>query len=660
MTTSEFPSPRAAGSAMTTRPGCPDHPDVLAVHLLGPLGPGDLGEVLDEREQGLEDRDRPGAPGPSGDRAAHPWLEPAGAGRHLLHLPGAGPRVRGDLADRVIARAARLPVAGTPATPLQRVLLAEHDLSPEPGRQSEQLAFDWHGPLELPVFTAAWQAVFAAEAVLRSCFDDGPHPRILVLDTVEPEITVHHVLDGTQPELRNPARGVDPRRPGPLRITVLPHRTGARILLTFHLALLDARSVRLLLRSFARAYRAGGRLPGGERRPDLRDYADWLTARHPDEGLPAAPRMFAGAGGTDHHRLRLTTAGTRALRTAAGRWGCTESTVVQTVWALLLHHDAGADEPVPVRFAAAVPGRTVALDGSCGLPGALRTVLPVTVRVDPRETLAALTATLRDTAVDHFVRTGTPPGRALDDTLVTFENPLREHTATARELAAAGVRVTLPESLGADTAHPVTLCAHHDEAGRLVLTLSHRFALDGAASVLARVELLLCALSGPRPPVTVAEALALLPAPGGDGVLRPPRPGPTPQAAPVLLRPGNRPGPLPRSGQGGKALAPPAVSAIPTVALLAAPGVDRSYYTRLARAYRGPERLVLLPIRHRVPEGDLRVLGTLSGDAETACTLAQRVAGPVPTVVVAAPATGATDFAAALAAAAETRADTSH
>ncbi|MFF4934204.1 condensation domain-containing protein [Streptomyces griseofuscus] len=552
-------------------------------------------------------------------------------------------------------------MAGTPATPLQRALLADHDLSSEPGHQSEQLAFDWYGPLEPAVFTAAWQAVFAAEAVLRSCFDDGPNPRILVLATVEPDITVRQVPDDARPGSRRPARGVDPRRPGPLRITVLRHRTGARILLTFHRALLDARGVRLLLRSFARAYRAGGRLPGGERRPDLRDYADWLTTRHPDEGLLDAPRVFAGAGGAGHHRLRLTTAGTRALRTTAGRWGCTESTLVQAVWALLLHHDTGTDQPVPVRFAAAVPGRTVALDGTGGLPGALRTVLPVTVLVDPRETLVALTAALRDTAVDHFVRTGTPPGRALDDTLVSFENPLREHTATARELAAAGVRVTLPESLGADTTHPVTLRAHHDEAGRLVLTLSHRCALDGAATVLARAELLLRALSGTRPPVTVAEALALLPAPAGVGVLRPLRPEPAPRAAPVLLRPASRPEPLPRPGPAGGHPLPPDVSAVPTVALLAAPGVDRSYYTRLARAYRGPERLVLLPARHRLPEGDLRALGALCGQAGAACRLAHRAEGPPPSVVVAAPATGATDFAAALAAAAaDTRAAASH
>jgi hypothetical protein len=81
----------------------------------------------------------------------------------------------------------------------------------------------------------------------------------------------------------------------------------------------------------------------------------------------------------------------------------------------------------------------------------------------------------------------------------------------------------------------------------------------------------------------------------------------------------------------------------------------------VARAYRGPERLVLLPTRNRLPEGDLRVLGTLGGDTETACTLAHQTAGPAPTVLVAAPATGATVFAAALAAAAaETRADSSH
>ncbi|CAL9674696.1 hypothetical protein SUDANB15_07669 (plasmid) [Streptomyces sp. enrichment culture] len=662
MTTSEFPSPRAAGPAVTTRSGRPDHQDAPALHLLGPLGPDDLDEVLDDLDEVLEDLDEaregpdgPGASGAPGDRAARPRLEPAGPGRHLLHLPGAGPRVRGALADRVTARAARLPAAGTPATGLQRVLLAGHDLSPGPGHHGGQLAFDWHGPLDPAVFTAAWRAVFAAETVLRSCFDDGPHPRVLVLDTVEPDITVHHVPDGARPPAHAPARGVDPRRPGPLRITVLRHRAGARILLTFHQALLDAHGVRLLLRSFARAYRAGGRLPGGERRPDLRDYADWLAARHPDDGLPVASRAFAGAGGTGRHRLWLTPGGTRALRTAAGRWGCTEATLVQVVWALLLHHDAGADGPAPVRFAAAVPGRTVALDGACDLPGAPCTVLPVTVPVDPRQTLAALAATLRDIAVDHFVRAGTPPGRALDDTLVSFETPLREHTVTARELAAAGVRVTLPDSLGADTVHPAALSAHHDEAGRLVLTLSHRAAPSGAAAVLARAVLLLRALSGPRPPATVAGALALLPAPGGGGVLRPARPEPLPEACPVLLRPGVRPGADPLSGpdpRSGAGAGDPPASAAPTVALLAAPGVDRSYYVRVARAYRGPERLVLLPARHPVPDGGLRVLGALSGDAGTACALAHRAAGPAPAVVVAAPATGAADFAAALAAAA--------
>ncbi|CAM5489792.1 hypothetical protein SGRIM128S_08720 [Streptomyces griseomycini] len=79
MTTSEFPSPRAAGPAVTTRSGRPDHQDAPALHLLGPLGPDDLDEVLEDLDEAREGPDGPGASGAPGDRGPRaPGSSPPG------------------------------------------------------------------------------------------------------------------------------------------------------------------------------------------------------------------------------------------------------------------------------------------------------------------------------------------------------------------------------------------------------------------------------------------------------------------------------------------------------------------------------------------------------------------------------------------------------
>lgn len=86
--------------------------------------------------------------------------------------------------------------------------------------------------------------------------------------------------------------------PGPARPTAASLPT--RIVLTYHRALIDTWSAHLLLREFYRAYLAGGTLPGGERRPDLRDYSAWLAAQ--DRGA-------AGSSPPAPHRPPLPPAG---------------------------------------------------------------------------------------------------------------------------------------------------------------------------------------------------------------------------------------------------------------------------------------------------------------------------------------------------------------
>lgn len=96
--------------------------------------------------------------------------------------------------------------------------------------------------------------------------------------------------------------------------------------------MLDGWSVRLLLQAFYRAYLTGGVLPGGERRPDVRDHARWLDAQGSDAARQFwATRTAAGAvlplapdptrRGSGRARRRLTPYEAVRLRGWAAAWG---------------------------------------------------------------------------------------------------------------------------------------------------------------------------------------------------------------------------------------------------------------------------------------------------------------------------------------------------
>ncbi|MET7980882.1 hypothetical protein ABZW44_49680, partial [Streptomyces mirabilis] len=152
----------------------------------------------------------------------------------------------------------------------------------------EQLYWDWSGPLDVARFAAAWQSVVDRECVLRACFEWVAAPRLVLHARAGADIAVCSPAAVTWPQLlrRDRARGFALHRPGLLRLTLLEAEPGGgagaappRVLLTYHPALLDERGVHLLLREFYRAYAGGGVLPGGERRPDLRDHARWLAGQ---------------------------------------------------------------------------------------------------------------------------------------------------------------------------------------------------------------------------------------------------------------------------------------------------------------------------------------------------------------------------------------------
>ncbi|WP_159050527.1 condensation domain-containing protein [Streptomyces cellostaticus] len=551
-------------------------------------------------------------------------------------LPAARDGVTEESADRLMALLKDVldELAGStgasPATtstvaagPLQREILADADAHPGTGRQIEQLSWVWHGPLDIARFTAAWQSVFDREAVLRAAFDHGPDPAITLHDRVVPQVVRMPYTGTDRPDalVSDRRRGLDPRSPGPLRITLLdgpwdggttPQTT--RVLLTYHLALLDTWSVRLLVAEFCRAYLADGTLPGGDRRPDVRDYAHWIEAQDlapaRDFWLRSAPRPTTAASvsayataspvargtGTGRARVRLASSEAARLDAWAARWGATESGALQAAWALLLYRAAGADGSMPVRFSVAVSGRGIPLEGVERLPGALRNPLPVSVEVDPTATVPDLLAALRDQAVDlssyEWVSagqihdwTGTVPNgphgaERTAESLLVFESGLDPLQRLEPSFAAHGIRMDFPETTGAANAFPVTLVAHRDEAGGLVLSVIHdRARLADGTGLLADCADLLRELPYEADETTpIAELLDELSV--------------TAAARPAFL--------TLRQGTGG------------VICLVPTPGVPRSWYARLSRQYVGPETVVLLRLTPKGPRAWHEVLRSLA------------------------------------------------
>lgn len=549
---------------------------------------------------------------------------------------------------------APIPSLFTP-TPQQSALFTGGDARPGTGRHVEQLVWVWHGPLDPERFTAAWQSVFDCEAVLRTAFTGGPEPQLMVHSRVTPDITrrIHRGDDWSPLLERDRLRGFDLRCPGALRLTLLETEHTApdgasptRIVLTYHRALLDTWSAHILLREFYRAYLAGGTLPGGERRPDLRDYTDWIAAQDlepvrvfrarsaPPDTAASRPGRPAGKAtrltGVGRARLRLDPAETIRLARWAGLWGTAESSALQAVWAILIHRASDATGPAPVCFAVSAPGRAIPLDGVARMPGPLRNALPITVGVDPAGTLADLMRRLRDHALDMAAYewvpadrirargrhgTGTDPA----DTVIVFEDPPHPVEDLEGELAAQGIRAEFSGTVPARSVLPIGLLAHHDNAGGLVLTAVHdRDVLDeeAAAELLVQSALLLRELplwAGES--TTVAEVLKLL---QGRAVPR--------MADAVAAGRDNALVTLRAAGQ----------EQAGTICLIPPPGAAATCYDLLPPTYTGPQELLVLtggtdaedagPALAARAAGQPLLLAGFSGAGALACDIARRIA----------------------------------
>ncbi|MFJ3830248.1 condensation domain-containing protein [Streptomyces sp. NPDC090046] len=649
-------TPAALTAALASLPPCTpmlhrhtDHHHTLTL----PPPPFPAGRLSDLLTGAAAGEGRPGA-ARGHDAAAHP-AHPADAGC-ATHPADAGCAAHTGCGDQ---EPQRLP----PTTPLQHDVLLDAMTHPGAGLHVEQLHWRWYGPLDTPRFAAAWQTLYDTEAVLRTALArpaaPGATPLLAVHPHAAPQLERHPrgSADWHALLLSERMREFDLYRPGTaLRIALLEEPGPVfRVLLTYHQALLDGWSARLLQRTLYRAYLADGRPVGSERRPDIRDHMRWLARQDPAParafwartGAPPAAAGLPGhrtAGrprlrGHGRTRQRLTPHEARHLRNWAAAHGATESTALHTAWALQLHR--AAPHAPAVTFAAAVSGRGIPLPGAERLPGPLRGALPLHVRIDPATPLTRLLSALAGQALEaasyEWVSPGqaaqwsppTPHGpgpdagaRPIPDSLIAFE----AHAPTGpadddpvhTELATEGVRVGAAEAIGAHTAHPLTLTAHHDTDGGLVLTCVYdrtRITDSDAAETLAQTTLLLRELPATTGgTTTVAEALTLLDA------------GPVPRIA--------RPAPAARTL---RILRAAARTGAGTICLVPPPDAPPGCYDALAAAYPGPQtlttvappadaRTVLAALRPALARGEPLLLGGFSGAGSLACEVAERIA----------------------------------
>ncbi|MFE6226449.1 amino acid adenylation domain-containing protein [Streptomyces sp. NPDC057854] len=435
-----------------------------------------------------------------------------------------------------------------PMTPLQEGLLfhARYD-SRALDVYTVQMVLEVHGDLDPDRVRAACDALLRRHPMLRAGFVQLRSGEPVQAIPAETRMPWHrHDLTGLAPGEREDRLAAlldedrhhrfDPARPPLIRCTLIdlaPRRR--QLVLTLHHLLVDGWTTSLVLRDLLALYDdpEGAALPEP---PDYRRYLAWLAGQDPAEVLSAWTSALAGlreptllAAPDETARVRalprttvveLSEERTAALHGAARAHGVTVNTLVRAAWALCLHRRTGGHDVV---FGATVSGRPAELPDVESMVGQFINTLPVRVRLQPQETVAALLGRLQEEHAELLPYHHVPlpdvqrvAGRGpLFDTCVVFENfPDAEALPGDPDDTLRVVEVS-----GHDAYHyPLKLMVVPGE--RLRLELGHRPDLVGdevAAEVAGLLRELLHALPG-----AAAEPVArfLAPEPDPDGALR--------------------------------------------------------------------------------------------------------------------------------------------
>ncbi|MGW0391207.1 amino acid adenylation domain-containing protein [Streptomyces sp. NPDC003042] len=310
-----------------------------------------------------------------------------------------------------------------PLTPLQEGMLfhALYD-SEDVDVYNIQADFELRGEVSAQRLRAACEATLARHAILRTGFRlrGNGQPVQLVRRGVETPWTELDLSEESESAGRERLmafleeerlRRFDMTAPPLMRFALIRLAPGRHaFILTYHHILLDGWSLPLVLRDLLALYAGAGEGDAGlDPVTPFSDFLRWLARQdrpaaeqawrgalqgleEPTLVAPGVPAAGAGAmPGLTFVTLPEDT--TDALTASARRHGLTLNTVVQGLWSLVLCLLTGRDDVV---FGQTVHGRPTRLPGADSMVGLLMNAVPVRVRIDPAESMAALFLRIQD------------------------------------------------------------------------------------------------------------------------------------------------------------------------------------------------------------------------------------------------------------------------
>ncbi|WP_276483897.1 non-ribosomal peptide synthetase [Paraflavitalea pollutisoli] len=344
-------------------------------------------------------------------------------------------------------------------SPLQEGLYYQWLMWPQSGAYFEQMSYRVAGVVDIDLLGQSYQRLVARHAVLRTSFrhDLGNKPVQIVRKGVLGDFdyadrsgdSSFNVADWRSADR---ARGFNLQEGSQMRLQVVRVADGEyEFLWSHHHILMDGWCVSILIREFFAIYHGllQGRVEDLPKPPAYAQYIKWLGKQDSELAMSYWKQYLTGMDTMSLLPGKQSADGTvfrpqfvgfsldeplrKQLQRLCATLGVTESTFIQTAWALVLARYTNSSDVV---FGAVVSGRPAELEGVEEMIGMFINTIPVRIDLSNKATVTDLLRAAQQASLDNLpyrylplgaVREVAGQGRELFNHIMLFENfPVQE------------------------------------------------------------------------------------------------------------------------------------------------------------------------------------------------------------------------------------------